>query len=61
MDVWQGSQPAITCSKLTTVTLEQGAKYVKVNNKDTRTTPSVGVSLNLIAGLKACNLFKKRF
>ena len=33
------TQSAITCSKLTIETLEQGVKYVKVNNKDTRTTP----------------------
>ena len=33
------SQPAITYSKLIIETLEQGVKYVKVNNKDTRTTP----------------------
>ena len=31
-------EPAITCSKLTIETLEQGVKYVQVNNKDTRTT-----------------------
>ena len=33
------SQPVITCSKLTTETLEQGVKYVQSNNKGTRTTP----------------------
>ena len=27
--------------KLTIKTLEQGVKYVKVNNKDTRTTPTI--------------------
>ena len=32
------TQPAITCSKITIETLEQGVKYV-VNNKDTRTAP----------------------
>ena len=32
------SQSAITCSKLTIETLEQGVKYVQVNDKDTRTT-----------------------
>ena len=32
------SQSAITCSKLTIETLEQGVKYVQSNNKDTRTT-----------------------
>ena len=31
-------QPAFTCSKLTTEALEQGVKYVQVNNKDTRAT-----------------------
>ena len=36
------TQPAITCSKLTLETLEQGVKYV--NNKDTRTTPCSSVS-----------------
>ena len=29
------SRPAFICSKLTIETLEQGVKYVKVNNKDT--------------------------
>ena len=29
--------PAFTCSKLTIEILEQGVKYVQVNNKDTRT------------------------
>ena len=32
-------QPAITCSKLTIATLEQGVNMFKVNNKDTRATP----------------------
>ena len=32
------SQSAFTCSKLTIEQLEQGVKYVQVNNKDTRTT-----------------------
>ena len=33
-------QPAITCSKLKTETVEQGMKYMfKVNNKDTRAKP----------------------
>ena len=31
--------PAFTCSKLTIETLEQGVKYVKVNNKGVRMTP----------------------
>ena len=35
------TRPAIMCSKLTTETLEQGVKYVQVNNKDTKTTPGV--------------------
>ena len=30
------SQPAITCSKLTIETLEQGVNMLKVSNKDTR-------------------------
>ena len=41
MDLRQKSLPSlssITCSKLTIETLEQG---VKLNNKDTRTTPMV--------------------
>ena len=33
------TQPPITSSNLTIETLGQGAKYFKVNNKDTRTTP----------------------
>ena len=32
------SQPAFICSKLTIETLEEGVKYVKVIDKDTRTT-----------------------
>ena len=35
------TQSTITYSNLTIETLEQGAKYVQVNNKDTRTTPLV--------------------
>ena len=35
----RSTQPAITRSKLTIETEEQGVKYVKVNNKDTRMTP----------------------
>ena len=31
------TQPAVTCSKLTIETLEQGMTMFKVNNKDTRT------------------------
>ena len=39
---WPGSvqdatQLAITCSKLTIETLEQGVNFFKINNKDTRT------------------------
>ena len=33
------SQPAITCSKLITETLEQGVNMFNVNNKDTRMAP----------------------
>ena len=33
------THPAITCSKLTIETWEQGVKYVQINNEDTRTTP----------------------
>ena len=32
------TQPAFTCSNLTTEALEQGVNMFKVNNKDTRTT-----------------------
>ena len=35
------TQSEFTCSKLTIETLEQGVKYVQVNNKGTRTTPGV--------------------
>ena len=35
------TQPAFTCSNLTVETLEQGVKYVQINNKGTRTTPVV--------------------
>ena len=31
------TQPAVTCSKSTIETLEQGVKYAQSNNKDTRT------------------------
>ena len=41
------NQPAITCSKLTIVTLEKGVKYFKVNNKDTDANGVVLVSLLL--------------
>ena len=43
------SQPAFTWSKLTIETLKQEVKHVKVNNKNTRTTPV----------LKACILLCK--
>ena len=36
---WAITQSAITCSKLTIKTPEEGAEYVQINNKDTRTTP----------------------
>ena len=39
------SQPLITCSKLTTQTMEQGVNMFKVNNKDTRTMSPVSESL----------------
>ena len=42
-------KPAITCSKLTIETLEQGVKCVQINNKDTRTTPSVQMILKVNA------------
>ena len=35
----QNIQSAITCSKLTIETLEQGRNMFKVNNRDTRTMP----------------------
>ena len=43
----------ITCSKLTIETLRQGVKYVqiRVNNKDTRTTP---IALNIFHTLFEC-------
>ena len=34
----ESTQPTFTCLKLTIETLEQGKKYVQINNKDTRTT-----------------------
>ena len=43
----QVAQPAIT-SKLTIETLEQGVKYVKVNNKDIRTTPTPCYSVSIV-------------
>ena len=42
------SQPLITCSKLTTQTMEQGVNMFKVNNKDTRTMSPVSESLFFI-------------
>ena len=38
-------QPAITSSKLTMETLEEGVNMFKVNNKDTGTTPCSSVSI----------------
>ena len=37
MESIEVTQPAVTCSKLTIETLEQGVIMFKVNNKDTRT------------------------
>ena len=37
------TQLTITCSKLTIETLEQGVKYVQVENKNTRTCSSVSI------------------
>ena len=41
------TQPAFTSSKLTKETLKQGVKYLRVNNKDTRTTPLALLTLNM--------------
>ena len=49
------SQSAITCSKLTVETLEQGVN--KVNNKDTRTTPLVNAEWDDISQLMFWGLF----
>ena len=35
----QKTQPAFTCTKLAVGALEQGVKYVQINNKDTKMTP----------------------
>ena len=48
------SQPAFTCSKLTIQTLEQGVKYVKVNNKDTS-------GIVLVSLLLTLNIFHSMF
>ena len=45
------TQLATTCLKLAKETLKQGVKYVKVNNKDARTTPIV-VLVSLLLTLK---------
>ena len=37
------SQPVFTCSKSAIDTLEQGVKYVKINDKDTITTSMTSV------------------
>ena len=49
--IFNESQPAFTCSKLTLETLEQSVKIIKVNNKDTRTTPMAIVSFQHILHL----------
>ena len=50
------NQPTITCSKLTTETLEKDVKYVQqVNNKDNRT------SLTLLPLLLTLNIFHTLF
>ena len=41
------SQPAITYSKVIIEILEQGVKYVQVNNKDTRTTQMASFLVSL--------------
>ena len=51
------SSAAFTCSKLTTETLEQGVKYVEVNNKDTRTMPiSLTVFDHFVGGVVLVSL-----
>ena len=51
------SQQAITCSKLTIETLEQGWNAFNVNNKDTRTTPMAP----MVSLLIALNIFQTLF
>ena len=41
------SQAAVTCLKLSIETVEQGVKYVQINNKNTRTTPASNLFLIL--------------
>ena len=54
-------QPAITCSKLTIETLEQGGNMFKVNNKDTRTMPGVVLLVILVSLLLTLNIFYTLF
>ena len=51
-------KPAITYSKVTIEMLEQGKKYVHVNNKDTRTTQ---MALFLVPLLLTLNIFHTLF
>ena len=54
-------QPAITCSKLTIETLEQGGNMFKVNNKDTRTMPGIVLLVILVSLLLTLNIFYTLF
>ena len=54
-------QPAITCSKLTIETLEQGGNMFKVNNKDTRTMLGVVLLVILVSLLLTLNIFYTLF
>ena len=49
------TQSAFTCSKLTIETLEQGMKYIQVNNKDT------AIDVVLVSCLLFLNLFQTLF
>ena len=47
IDVFFLTQLAFVCSKLTIETIEQGMNMIKVNIKDTRTTASWLLTLNI--------------
>ena len=57
----QDTQLTLICSKSTIETLEKGAKYVQVNNKNTRTTSMSSMKFNAMFEKCSLNIFNSSF
>ena len=55
------TQLTLICSKSTIETLEKGAKYVQVNNKNTRTTSMSSMKFNTMFEKCSLNIFNSSF